>query len=64
MHAVGSQIWRCSGILYEGDSFVRGWKSCLRKALRREVNVLGKPVYKDKFVSLRASSGTGAIDTR
>lgn len=46
MHAVGSEIWRCSGILCEGVSFVRGSRSCLRTALRREVNVLLKLVYK------------------
>jgi len=40
MHAVGSEIWRCSGILCEGEFFVRGSRSCLRISLRREVNVL------------------------
>jgi len=64
MHAVGSEIWRCSGILCEGGSFVRGSRSCLRTALRREVNVLLKLVYKDEFVSLCASSGTGKITMR
>lgn len=62
MHAVGSEIWRCSGILCEGESFVRGWRSCLRTALRREVNVLRKLVYKDAMLSLCVSSGTGALD--
>lgn len=47
MHAVGSEIWRCSGILCEGESFVRGWRSRLRMSLRREVNVLRRLVYKD-----------------
>lgn len=47
MQAVGSEIWRCSGILCEGESFVRGSRSCLRVSLRREVNVLRKLVYKD-----------------
>lgn len=50
MHAVGSEIWRCSGILCEGEPFVRGWTSCLRTALRREINVLPKLVYKGACV--------------
>lgn len=64
MHAVGSEIWRCSAILCEGECFVRGWRSCLRKGLCREVNVLRRLVYKDACESLCASSGTGTIDTR
>lgn len=63
MHAVGSEIWRCSGILCEDQFFVRGWRSCLRTALRREVNVLLKLVHKGNFVSLCDSSGIGTIDT-
>jgi len=47
MQAVGSEIWRCSGILCEGHFFVRAWRSCLRTTSRREANVLSKLVYKD-----------------
>jgi hypothetical protein len=64
MHAVGSEIWRCSGILCEGKSFVHGWKSCLRTNLRRKVNVHREIVYKDACVPLYDSSGTGTIDVR
>jgi hypothetical protein len=64
MHAVGSEIWRCSGILCEGEFFVRGWRSCLRTRHRRAVNVLRRLVYKDTCHPLCASSGTGKIDTR
>jgi hypothetical protein len=59
MHAIGSEIWRCSGILCEGEFFVRGWRSCLRMVLCSEVNVLAKLNYKDARVPLCELSGTG-----
>jgi hypothetical protein len=59
MYAVGSEIWRCSGILCEGEFFVRGWRSCLRMVLCSEVNVLAKLNYEDARVSLCQLSGTG-----
>ena len=58
------QIWRCSGIFCEGESFVRGWRSRLRTNMCREVNVLPKLVYKDPCVPLCGRSGTGTIDVR
>lgn len=64
MHAVGSEIWRCSGILCEGEFFVRGWRSCLRTALRREINVLPRLVYKGACVFFVQLSGTRTIGTR
>jgi hypothetical protein len=42
MHAVGSEIWSCSGIMCEDDFFVRGSRSCLRTSSRGETNVLAK----------------------
>jgi hypothetical protein len=64
MHAVGSEIWRYSSILCEGQFFVRGWRSRLRMVLCSEVNVLAKLNYKDARVSLCELSGTGTTTSK
>jgi hypothetical protein len=64
MHAVGSEIFRCSGILCENEFFVRGWRSRLRTVFCSEVNVPAKLNYKDARVSLCELSGTGTTSKR